>query len=638
MTDAILQELENTFKIEASLPLSDAIQSIEHAISGAQLDRIRSMTAGAVETGTPRPVPSDIAAAMQLCEVICRSDGDVWQTVTAPIDVGRKPLIISTRDVGVRKAIRELFDLLKIEETVDTLLLTLGVYGNAFPVALFDGKTPAGILHLYPPNVSVGEVKTVGQRNMGLLTSEELLMELQQEHAYPRAFYQALADDYATRIVQKAQIIPLKTELVRHLSQRKFPWERYAFPPIARAIRAISTRWVLEEMSRGLIEGIKGQFWLFTLSNPQAGEITLLTQKLRGATGDRTGYLVWRDNIKVQQFVPATIDSLMATEKWLELTFHIFRQLGISVRIISGETPGRGSTGRGDAEMDARILIERLDYLRGQITNWLNWWVTLYTQRAGSPALRKAQPRIRLAPISLRAADLIKEQIAPLLGFGGLSWRTALEEVGYDPDVELENLKEELETAYLRTPKASFAQQTVLPGGRVQTNSQSFPGRTPDDQVPQATRRAMQGHLLRALREAEAVQDAQALAALGRILCTEACQSGYQTVNAAQTCAIDRVERAVQVAREWLTQAGPQALRTAVQLAWTIGLWQALTELGMTGWQRSLSNCEACDADRTIHPFTLNWYPLHAETHPERVNVYHGSKLACIFELGVDQC
>ena len=474
------------------IPRTRAISKIERLIAGVSVDELEDVAGfensiigaatkreGEIEAGAVHRMPSDILAMMKLAESFSLLEGDVYQILTVPIDLGLTKLRITSKDEGVQKHFQELYKALDMEEMIGYNWHYCALYGQSFPVEVYDGKTPQAIMHLNPKRVHIGQMLGFGRRPMELEVDEQLREVLKQQDM-PMKVYDSWTWEFNEFMEGQAQNITLDPDAVSHLHVRKLPHNRYAIPPIARAYRTLSTKQVLDEMIRATIEGLKSQLWLFKKSQGEKfmrGEVGALEAKLQSTRGDRTGYLVWPD-LEVEVFIPKAIDSLLSNEKWLAMTQHIFRQLGVNIYLVSGERIG---TARGDPKIDVQMFMERVNRDRDRQLRWTGGFNDRYVEKQNSPAMEKSPPTVGFELNVFEKEGIIRDRIAPLASFGYLSSTTALEESGYDYDVELARKQKEAPDRVHFMPQPSFAQ--ISPGGR-QVESDSTKGRRPDAENP----------------------------------------------------------------------------------------------------------------------------------------------------------
>jgi len=622
---------ENTLMAALTAP-EEKVEKDDSVIS--EEDKLR---AASVER-----MPSNIRAMMLLAEAYDLLEGDVHEIMNVPIDIGLTDITIDCTDNEVKKEYEDLFTALNIQEMVEYNWLYCASHGQSFPLQIWDNNVPQSIMHLDPKAVNIGNPMGFGARSVSLEDAElkkkldaDYRKQLEKQKK-PMLVYDSFGSEWNSFRVY-GNNIPLNLEYVTHLHMRKWPHTRYAIPPIARAYRSVTTRQRLEEMVLATIEGVKNQLWLFTKERFARGEAEALNSVLSETRGDHLGYLIWPD-LKVQQFVPGSIDALLAPDKWFDLTKHIFRQLGISMYIVSGELPG-GT--RSNPEIDVRLLMLKVEADRRRQLGWLRGFAKKFADRNGIKKVVTIGFRLN----TFDQEDLIKNTLAPLATFGQISSHTFLKEVGYTYDQEKAYKEQELPDKYLFGPMQSFSQTATDKSGATKTTESSGQmGRTPDAQNPEQLMKASIDDYERAIsRSFEDVKRAEdddkrraavmafiaTLLMANRTQMADAYRRGYFDAGGRQEPMADRIEATIawndsyakNFERDLLDAIGTdkdfakfesRAMlypREGWRRAWTGGMFQAKKEQGITGWQRVIhpemsqsGSCEWCIADsQTIH-------------------------------------
>jgi hypothetical protein len=433
-----------------------------------------------------------IRAMMELSEFYSL-EGDIWAALTVPLEVGFQDFDFPTGDKGaIREARGYLEDDLQMHDRLAEIFLNKQVYGNSIVIEGGTGNEVTDLVIPNPKSIGIGQAGPLAQVSFAYEPTTPAEAEALFKDQ-PSFFYQstpALINEKQAPI----NSFPLDPSRVKHFHTLKHAHNLYGIPPLARASRAIDTRRYLEEMTRATIEGLRNQLWVFTVDNPMAGEIPALSARLAATRSARTGFLAWRGGLKVEQYVPGSIDSLLAMDAHWEFTLRVYRQLGITIRFVAGENPNR--TGSSDAETDVKVGLNKMIYGRAPFERYMQ---ALIDRRLGtSKTLERTgkRPTVRLKDIELVTAERVKSFLAPLMDRGLPSLRTSMTLAGLNYDDEIAQHEQDKEARKMIVPYTAFAQ--AGPSGTVEHTDPGRPGgkaessaRTPKGEAPQSVKASL---------------------------------------------------------------------------------------------------------------------------------------------------
>jgi len=291
--------------------------------------------------------------------------------------------------------------------------------------------------------------------------------------------------------------LDMPQDIMRSIHDKGFSWYLYTMPMLSLGFRDLTSRIVHEDAVRAVTEGYKYQLWTFLLGDadhpPLPSEVSALQSVLGGAVIERSGYLVWRNPLKVEVHVPQGLDTLIGKDYLGYLTRQFFRKMGITPRVMSGEAPGTlgsetsGGGGGDVASIDVQLYMERVRFQeKRRIMAWLMYLIEKWvrgTSKTGIKALPKTSVRFSLTDLEMSAK--VKDIFGPMYRDGASSVRTYLRAGGLQYENELANKREEQDarTEGLFNPPATFAQMVVGPQGQPQatkTVEQTEPQGSPD--------------------------------------------------------------------------------------------------------------------------------------------------------------
>lgn len=416
-------------------------------------------------------VDPTIYRMMVASEKMLDRNGDVQEGIEAQIDLASGGITVSHEDQGVQREYMEFFDQIGMNDLIEDTWLTEKIYGNSYLVSATVGDE-LSFFALNPKRVAVGRQLTVGGRPIAYFdpaTRDEfhsmgLWWETNEWNEWPEF-----------NPSNEPNAILIDPARIYHRHDRKPSFKRYGIPKAIGAWEAFTDRMSLGELTRHTIDGLKTQIRVWRIDRPQNGELAKLQRDLSANEAARTYDLVWSNSLqKVEHVIPGSIDELLANDTWMRMTKRLFFSMGMSMVLSGGDT---GSGNDTDLEVMVAVALSRLNAdLRAncKLAAWCaNQWIVLQRPdlaSRGKPVLGYIEPLI--------SQEHALKGIAPLLSYGGISINTALQKLGYDPDVEMTKLEREMPMrgeGKVIYPYPSFGQ--VGPYG--QTTSQQSQGRPP---------------------------------------------------------------------------------------------------------------------------------------------------------------
>jgi hypothetical protein len=635
-------------------PMSRYAEQLELLIGGMDVHALRRAE------NLTEPMPGAMRAMMRLAEFYIETEGDVFQTIEVPLDIALKPLEIQSPDTGFQSDLEELYN----EQNLDMLQqmyyiwLCSGIYGQAFPLLIVEKDVQDSRVVLIPPkNVDVGRSFSLGGGLAIAAPGQEGWTKQLLEAAFPPMVYNRYRADWNEQVANGQDIVIPQSDCFP-VREKSLPFQRYAVPPVYRASRALSTRRIFEEMRRATVEGYKNQLWYFRYGDPSGEnmplpeEIQFLADQVEGLYGERTGVFVWEGRLDIQVIAPQAMDSMMANETFVGLTMEVFRKLGISLKVVSGERgPLGGSQARvGDMELDVSILLERVKFKISQMLRWERLTRARLAERMGPAAVKaNAKTTVETGRISMEVERQIRERLLPAYQAGPLSIQTFLQQGGWDWAVELQRKTEEQRYRQLFSPPASFSQMVVGPKGQSEKTVEQTPspGRPRDQQNPEVQGQLIFGALFdvyvgevygefdRMVSGGQVDDFIAALKEINRQYMYDFAREGYRSVGGAFDINEKWIDGAIQFVNSYADKFG-QRLEAAENLedlrwnaylypqegrhlAFMYGVQQAMRERGAKAWQRILhpelsetGPCELCIADSlVVHPIEEPFFEPH---------------------------
>ena len=456
------------------------------------------------QTQEAEPPPADFLAMFRLVDYCVRTNGDVWQTINVPGEILCKPVRISCKDQGALKDWLALWGgqtaldqgvtaaRLDVDDLFAELFYELEQNHNVFPLEVYAGPDFQGLAMIEPTSMWVGRHYT----NYALVGQAGWSVQKLADMIHPLA-YSSFVTDLNIQ-TSHAYRVPIRPDAMEPLFGRKFAYQRYAIPAIARAGRNILERQMLMELRRATMEGFINQLIVFTVGsdnlspNVNANLIKATNALLTSQSKERTGLLVLHHTAKGEVLTPNALDSMMGDETMAGQTQAILRDLGFSKFLIDGEIPGSGARASGTAEeFDVQFALERWGFKQRIVLKWLQHFSARYAHKTGNAALAKYPPIFTVDPIGIQQTQRIKEVLLPMAMGGHLDERTVIEQSGVSTyEQVLANKKAEEQDRELFLPKPSFNQMTVNPDGSGPKETLSERGGRPPDAQARPSRNA----------------------------------------------------------------------------------------------------------------------------------------------------
>ena len=468
-------------------PHSDVAEVLERIVGyGDDMDRVSAdprfkkaseryneLVAYVPPDASPHPIPSQIRAAMNLAEFYYNSEGDISQHVEAPIDVGMTDLDVEGEAAD---EVRELYDEdhLDMKHVLMQNWLLTSIYGSAYPMEVYSGKDALQVVQLPSKYVWVGYQfinENLGGSPYYLKPTNgarEWTKELAEATLQPMSYNAIMGDPNQQTL--SGWGMPINPQYLRPIRSKAPDYWRYPLPSISKAFKALSNRAIYNEMRRATMEGFRNQLWLFLLGTPELppspGEMEALKGTVNGMTGTRTGQLVWRGGLDVKQFAVEALDNVLGNETAATFTLDVFRQLGSSIRLTTGNPVNfTGTAGEQGLEIDLSLWLRRLEYIRGEIMRWERQFRLNWATLQGDESLVKAAKKtvVRFSRSLIEVGPLIKDELQPLYTMGLISAQSALKRAGYSYEVELKEKQAGEKDRDLFMPNPTYSQTTVNP-------------------------------------------------------------------------------------------------------------------------------------------------------------------------------
>lgn len=230
----------------------------------------------------------------------------------------------------------------------------------------------------------------------------------------------------------------LDSRLVGTITYRKQPYERYAKPRMSRVFDTIEYKRALRQADLSTLDGISNYILKITIGND---EFPVTTQEELEAvaqlfnTPGKAFDVVWNHTLKVEKIVSPEIASILGKEKYVQVNEDLTGGLAMTRALIDGV----GEFSSGEVTMVVKGITEEIEYARRQITRWLYSEFRLIAEAMGFDRF----PKVRWDNGILKDIILYMNTVSQMVDRRMLSYRTALEILGFDYPNELQNMEDE---------------------------------------------------------------------------------------------------------------------------------------------------------------------------------------------------
>jgi hypothetical protein len=248
----------------------------------------------------------------------------------------------------------------------------------------------------------------------------------------------ALPSDLKTA-AQKGGEYQLDSRLVGHITYRKQPYERYAKPKSTKVFDSIEYKKALRQADLSTLDGISNYILKITIGNdeyPVVSQAELESVAQLFNTPSKSFDIVWNHTLQIEKIVSPEIDKILGKGKYEQVDDDLTTGLAMSRALIDGG----GGLNSAEVDLLTKGLMEEINYARRQVTRWI---YREYQQIAEAMGFERF-PKVRWDDGVLLDTILYLNSLAQCVDRRMLSYRTAIESLGFDYPTELHNMEEEL--------------------------------------------------------------------------------------------------------------------------------------------------------------------------------------------------
>jgi len=269
------------------------------------------------------------------------------------------------------------------------------------------------------------ELKKLLQKSPSELTDDEKLI------------LKLLPSDFKKQAAAgKIELDPL---FVGEIDYRKQPYELYPKPRGIKAFESLEYKKSLREADLSTLDGISNYILKITIGNneyPCTDQTQLEAVAQLFNTSSKAFDVVWNHTLQIEKIVSPEIESILGQDKYVQVNNDITGAIAMSRALIDGTE----NVNTAEAGLIVKAVIEEINYARRLVERWI---YREYRQIAEAMGFDRF-PKVRWDNTILRDIILYMSTISQLVDRRMLSYRTALEELGFDFSTESANMEEEL--------------------------------------------------------------------------------------------------------------------------------------------------------------------------------------------------
>jgi len=231
----------------------------------------------------------------------------------------------------------------------------------------------------------------------------------------------------------------LDSRLVNMITYRKQPYERYAKPRSTRVFETINYKNQLKNADLSTLDGISNYILKITVGNdeyPVVSQTELETVAKLFDTPSKAFDVVWNHTLEIEKIVSPEIEAILGQDKYKQVNEDMSAGLSVTRALIDGG----GNVAQAEIALLTKGIVEEINYARRQVERWI---YNEYRQLAEAVGFDRF-PKVRWDEGVLKDTILYMNTLATLVDRRMLSYRTALEALGFDYQNELKNMQTEL--------------------------------------------------------------------------------------------------------------------------------------------------------------------------------------------------
>lgn len=279
-------------------------------------------------------------------------------------------------------------------------------------------------------------VKLTLPQELGQLLKKEKSLLTEEE----KELIKSLPTDLKS-VAEKGGEYALDSRLVGMVTYRKQPYERYAKPRSTRVFDTLNYKQQLQNADLSTLDGISNYILKITIGSdefPVTSQTELETVAKLFDTPSKSFDVVWNHTLEIEKIVSPEIEAILGKAKYEQVNEDLTAGLAVTRAIIDGS----GDINAAEVTLLTKGITEEINYARRQVEKWI---YKEYRQLAEAMGFDRF-PKVRWDEGVLKDTILYMNTLATLVDRRMLSYKTALEALGFDYNNELQNMETEFDT------------------------------------------------------------------------------------------------------------------------------------------------------------------------------------------------
>ncbi len=279
----------------------------------------------------------------------------------------------------------------------------------------------------------------VNERIYAIKLPKELLRTIRRPKPLEKPLLEKLPDDIvqAVKNGHDTIILPMDKTYIAHY--KKDDWDTWAIPILFPVLKDLIFKSKMQLADQAALDGVINVVRIWKLGDhkegilPKKASANKLISLLKPNVGGGAIDLVWDSMIDMEAHYPP-LDKILGSEKYERVDRDIMFGLGIPEVLLGGK-----GANFSNAFLQFKTLIERLEYIRNEVSSWLRQEVKVIMQAKGW----RIPPKIVFNRLTLRDEIAVKQLLIQLFDRNVISTESLQQSFDTDFKVELERLRRE---------------------------------------------------------------------------------------------------------------------------------------------------------------------------------------------------